>query len=104
MTTETVTPVITNSDRANILAFASCLLWGPDRQPATVIAAAQPLLEWAGQAAGREDGRARMNAMERAFFNDQKRLGASLAPERLTPEEFIAQSRAYYTFITGGEA
>lgn len=83
--------------RADILSFASRLCSPAERREATAVsAAAEPLLEWAGEASGRDGLRARMEAMWQQHNNS-----AFLGP-RVAPAEFVAQSRIHYAFITGG--
>lgn len=82
--------------RADILSFASRLLTPAERRDAQAVSsAAAPLLEWAGEASGRDDLRSRMKAMWQQHQNS-----AFLGP-RPTPDEFVAQARIHYAFITG---
>ena len=101
MTTTTGLYPVGALDRAEILRYASCLLAAADRTPAAVTEAAGPLLQWAAEAWSRSELRARMNALHRAFTNDQARLSAAIALQpRLTPAQFLDEARAYYLFIT----
>ena len=80
--------------RASILRYASHQLPLDDRaDPALVITAARPLLEFAGQASDDEDLEVRMAAMGRQDQNTTR-------PE--SPEEFTSQARILYAFLTGG--
>ena len=103
MTIDTITETVRPVYRDAILSYASHLLAPADRGPDAVIAKAQPLLEWAAAATDSGGLRARMWAMDRADRNDQARLRADRSPEpaRLSPDEFLANTRAYYEFITG---
>lgn len=98
-TTETAPAVISPQDRTEILQFATYLLPVRARGDAeTVVRLAGPLLEWAQQADGKDDQRARMAAMRRQHNNEPA------APKLLVPpEEFLARARIHYAFITGGE-
>jgi hypothetical protein len=85
--------------RAEILGFASGLLTSSSRQhPVAVLIAALPLLVWAEKASDPDDLRARMSAMRRQHRN-------MLEPKvNVDPDEFLAQARVYYQFLTeGGE-
>lgn len=93
-TGETVT--VSRLQRDSILGFASSLLPRPGRTPEAVLAMARPLLEYAAQAAGDYDLRARMNSMHQASRNDRDQLR--------TPQEFLAEAAAYYDFITAETA
>lgn len=94
--TETVSPaVISASHRAHILIYASYLLPLDARTADAVLMMAAPLLEWAGQATGKDDLRARMDAMSQAH-----RDGHPLRTR--TPQEFLSDARAYHGFIAQG--
>jgi hypothetical protein len=97
-------------DRRSILRHASGLLGGVDRgDPALVLSMAAPLLEWAGEATSKRDLEYRMDAMGQVDSNAGARVMALRAAratpittaERLTPEAFLDQARAYHAFITG---
>jgi hypothetical protein len=84
--------VITTSHRNSILAWASAMLPLRARSPEAVLAAAAPLLEWAAQAVTKNDLQNRMAAMSRVDGNR--------AFQHPAPQEFLAEARAYYGFIT----
>jgi hypothetical protein len=91
-------PVTVGPDNRNaILHFAACLLPTGKRPGDAVITMAGPLLEWAAGAADKDDLRARMQAMGRAFDNDRVRLRETESPVA----GFLACASAYYAFITG---
>jgi hypothetical protein len=88
--------VITASHRSSILGYASELLPLRGRVPEAVLAAAAPLLDWAGQAAGKDGLQARMAAMSRAHLN------GVLRPQG--PRDFLDDAALYLAFITGTSA
>jgi hypothetical protein len=91
------------SARTSILYYASEMLGPVDAAcSGTVIDAAAPLLDWAGQASGEKDLRLRMDAMSRADSNlvqanIYRRRNPALKP--LSVERLLAEARAYYAFI-----
>lgn len=106
MITDSISITVKASERDDILHYASYLLERCDRQPDAVIATAGPLLEWASAAADNNDLYARMRAMAKTHNNGMWLRSASTDPKpaRLSPDEFVANARAYYHFITGKAA
>jgi hypothetical protein len=95
MLTATETPCITAHDRAEILGYASWLLPRSDRGRADLATSwAEPLLEWAAQAASKDDLTARMTAMSQQYQNTRM--------ASLNPDEFLAETRTRYAFIIAG--
>ena len=104
MNTSTSTFPVNGDKRADILVYASNLLGTRDRAPDAVLAAAQPLLDWAAEACSTIDLHFRMRAMSRVNCNEQLRLSdraGDTGPVRLTPREFVDRAITYYGFITG---